>query len=228
MVHKTPWPLCVLLPHTYTQDGWFLQPQCWSDPLSRVYVSGSVNDHVSRRITTLKSKVQRRTTNCRCRCSRIQTVFPYTYSYSTHRFTKESTPIEVMSLSTTSEELVFVWVWVWDWVHTSSFSYTPSQVPLLLDTLLSHNIPFPGLHYCHCVWWSSFLDFGASLHMTLLVPDSGWLFYALTSWLWLGCCDDFDTLMMMTIMTRHRGHHSTSIDKKGWTRRNTRVSVGHL
>jgi hypothetical protein len=102
-------PPRVLLPHTCTQDGWFLQPKRRPDRLPRRTVPS----------------------NCICRCSRMRnqnadqlcylagpslltvyvgvvecaTASPYTYSSSTHRFPDERKPIEVTSLSATSAEL---------------------------------------------------------------------------------------------------------------------------
>ncbi len=62
---------------------------------------------------------------------------------STHRFPNERTPIMATPLSSTS------WFWSgsgWDWVHTSPRTLLHTIAPLLLDTLLSHNIPFPRVH----------------------------------------------------------------------------------
>ena len=66
---------------------------------------------------------------------------PYTYSSSTHRFPDERTPIEAMPLSATSAELV--------WgvgLGLGLGSHSSSHAPLLLATLLSHNIPLPRVH----------------------------------------------------------------------------------
>jgi hypothetical protein len=66
---------------------------------------------------------------------------PYTYSSSTHRFPDECTPIEATPLSATSVELVLgVGLGLGLGSHSSSHS------PLLLATLLSHNIPLPRVH----------------------------------------------------------------------------------
>jgi hypothetical protein len=62
---------------------------------------------------------------------------PYTYSSSTHRFPDERTPIEATPLSATSAELG---------LGLGLGSHSSSHAPLLLATLLSHNIPLPRDH----------------------------------------------------------------------------------
>ena len=62
---------------------------------------------------------------------------PYTYS-STHRFLDERTPIEATPLSATSAELGFSLG-----LGLGLGSHSSSHAPLLLATLLSHNIPLP-------------------------------------------------------------------------------------
>jgi hypothetical protein len=69
---------------------------------------------------------------------------PYTYS-STHRFPDERTPIEATPLSATSAELV-LGLGLGLGLGSNSSSHAPSHAPLLLATLLSHNIPFPRVH----------------------------------------------------------------------------------
>ena len=77
-------PPRVLLPHTYTQDGWFLQPErrparlCEGPPFLIVHVGVVVE------------------------CAPAS---PYTHSSSTHRFPDQRTPIEATPLSATSAEL---------------------------------------------------------------------------------------------------------------------------
>ena len=66
---------------------------------------------------------------------------PYTYSSSTHRFPDESTPIEATPLSATSAELV-----LGVGLGLGLGSHYSSHAPLLLATLLSHNIPLPRVH----------------------------------------------------------------------------------
>jgi len=117
-------PPHVLLPHTYTQDGWFLQPQ--------------------RR----PARLPRRTifSHCICRCNRMRARLPLnTYSSSTHRFPDERNPIEATPLSATSAELCSALGLELE-LGSHSSSHVPSHAPLLLATLLSHNIPFPRDH----------------------------------------------------------------------------------
>ena len=70
---------------------------------------------------------------------------PYTYSSSTrsstHRFPDERTPIEATPLSATSAELV-----LGVGLGLGLGSHYSSHAPLLLATLLSHNIPLPRVH----------------------------------------------------------------------------------
>jgi hypothetical protein len=63
---------------------------------------------------------------------------PYTYSSSTHRFPDERTPIEVTPLSATSAELGLGLG-----LGLGLDSHSSLHAPLLLATLLSHNIPLP-------------------------------------------------------------------------------------
>jgi hypothetical protein len=70
---------------------------------------------------------------------------PYTYSSSTHRFPDERTPIKATPLSATSAEIV-LGLGLGLGLGSHSSSHTPSHDPLLLATLLSHNIPFPRVH----------------------------------------------------------------------------------
>ena len=65
---------------------------------------------------------------------------PYTYS-STHRFPDERTPIEATPLSATSAGL-----WLGLGLGLGLGSHSSSHAPLLLATLLSHNIPLPRVH----------------------------------------------------------------------------------
>jgi hypothetical protein len=65
------------------------------------------------------------------------TASPYTYS-STHRFPDDRTPIEATPLSATSAELGLGLG-----RGLGLGSHSSSHAPLLLDTLLSHNIPLP-------------------------------------------------------------------------------------
>ncbi len=69
------------------------------------------------------------------------TASPYTYSSSTHRFPYDRTPIEATPLSETSAELGFGLG-----LGLGLGSHSSSHTPLLLTTLLSHNIPLPGVH----------------------------------------------------------------------------------
>ena len=66
---------------------------------------------------------------------------PYTYSSSTHRFPDERTPIDATPLLATSAELGLGLGLGLGWDSHSS-----SHAPLLLATLLSHNIPLPRVH----------------------------------------------------------------------------------
>ena len=66
---------------------------------------------------------------------------PYTYSSSTHRFPDERTPIEATPLSATSVELGLGLD-----LGLGLGSHSSSHTPLLLTTLLSHNIPLPDVH----------------------------------------------------------------------------------
>ena len=68
------------------------------------------------------------------------TASPYTYS-STHRFPDEHTPIETTPLSATSAELRLGLG-----LGLGLGSHSSSHAPLLLATLLSHNIPLPRVH----------------------------------------------------------------------------------
>jgi hypothetical protein len=67
---------------------------------------------------------------------------PYTYSSCTHRFPDERTPIEATPLSATSAEFVSG-LGLCLGLGSHSSSHAPPHAPLLLATLLSHNIPFP-------------------------------------------------------------------------------------
>jgi hypothetical protein len=69
--------------------------------------------------------------------------YPYTYSSSTHRFPDERTPSEAMPLSVTSVELGLGLGLV-----LGLGSHSSSHAPLLLATLLSHNLPLPRVHQC--------------------------------------------------------------------------------
>jgi hypothetical protein len=66
---------------------------------------------------------------------------PYTYSSSTHRFPDERTPVVATALSATSAELV-----LGVGLGLGLGSHSSSHAPLLLATLLSHNISFPRVH----------------------------------------------------------------------------------
>jgi len=66
---------------------------------------------------------------------------PYAYSSSTHRFLDERTPIEATALSATSAELELGLG-----LGLGLGSHSSSHAPLLLATLLSHNIPLPCVH----------------------------------------------------------------------------------
>ena len=76
-------PPRVLLPNTYTQDGWFLQPKRRPARLPRRAVP----------LTVYVGVVE---------CASAS---PYAYSSSTHRFPDERTPIEATPLSAASAEL---------------------------------------------------------------------------------------------------------------------------
>jgi hypothetical protein len=69
------------------------------------------------------------------------TASPYAYSSSTHRFLDERTPIEATPLSATSAELGLCLG-----LGLGFGSHSSSHAPLLLATLLSHNIPLPRVH----------------------------------------------------------------------------------
>jgi hypothetical protein len=75
-------PPRVLLPHTCTQDGWFLQNADQLGSLAGLSL-----------LTVYVGVVE---------CASAS---PYTYSSSTHRFPDERTPIEATPLSETSAEL---------------------------------------------------------------------------------------------------------------------------
>ena len=119
-LHQWTNRLSVLCDH----DGWFLQPQ--------------------RR----PARLPRRTifSHCICRCNRMRARLPLnTYSSSTHRFPDERNPIEATPLSATSAELCSALGLELE-LGSHSSSHVPSHAPLLLATLLSHNIPFPRDH----------------------------------------------------------------------------------
>jgi hypothetical protein len=123
-------PPRVLLPHTCTQDGWFLQPKC------------------------RPARLPRRTppSNCICRCSRMRTRLPLlVVSRSTcppisphansfvlgpaviNKHTHPTPPHTGFPMSAHLSRLRlfqrhlrslgWVWVWVWDWIH----SHTPPR-----------------------------------------------------------------------------------------------------
>jgi hypothetical protein len=71
---------------------------------------------------------------------------PYTYSSSTHSFPDERTPIEAKPLSATSAELVSGFGLGLGLGSHFSSSHAPPHAPLLLATLLSHNITFLRVH----------------------------------------------------------------------------------
>ncbi len=109
----------ILNTHTYTQDGWFLQPNLgFLAGLSLLTVYVGVVECASA---------------------------PDTYSSSTCRFPDERIPIEVTPLSVTSMELGSgLGLGLGLGSHFSS--HVHSHSPLLLATLLSHHIPFPRVH----------------------------------------------------------------------------------
>ena len=63
------------------------------------------------------------------------------YTYSTHRFPDDRTPIEATPPSATSAELGLGLG-----LGVGLGSHSSSHDPLLLATLLSHNIPLPHVH----------------------------------------------------------------------------------
>jgi hypothetical protein len=69
------------------------------------------------------------------------TASPDTYSSSTHRFPNDLTPTEITPLSATSAELELGLG-----LGLGLSSHSSSHAPLLLATLLSHNIPLPRVH----------------------------------------------------------------------------------
>jgi hypothetical protein len=169
MLARLP-PPRVLLPHTYTQDGWFLQPNanqlCSLAGLSfpAVYV-GVVECSPASLPPASSSLTHTRRMDGFCNqnadqlCSLAGLSFPavyvgveecaspspYTYSSSTHRFPDERTPIEATPLLATSAELVLA-LGLGLELGSHSSSHAPSHAPLLLATLLSQNIPFPRVH----------------------------------------------------------------------------------
>jgi hypothetical protein len=123
-------PPRVLLPHTCTQDRWFLQPKhrpAWSPRrtvpsncicrCSRMHVRLSpprvLLPHTCTQDGWFLQPKHRpawppcRTvpSNCICRCSRMRNCLPLHIPSSTHRFPNDHTPIEATSLSVTSAEL---------------------------------------------------------------------------------------------------------------------------
>jgi hypothetical protein len=90
----------VLLPHTYTQDGWFLQPE--------------------RR----PARLPRRTifSRCICRCSRMRGSNvrppPPTHTPPPTGFPMSAHLSRLRLFQRHLRSLGWVWVWVWDWVHT--------------------------------------------------------------------------------------------------------------
>jgi hypothetical protein len=119
-------PPRVLLPHTCTQDGWFLQPKrrparlpCRTDPSNCVCRCSRMRDLLS---PVSSSLTHARRMDGFCNQNAYQLGYlaglflgvgvvecapasPYTYSSSTHRFPDERTPIEVTPLSVTSADL---------------------------------------------------------------------------------------------------------------------------
>ena len=71
----------------------------------------------------------------------VECVSASPYTYSTHRFPNELTPIEATPLSATSAELGLGLG-----LGLRLGSHSSSHAPLLLTTLLSHNIPLPRVH----------------------------------------------------------------------------------
>jgi hypothetical protein len=98
-------PPRVLLAHTCTQDGWFLQPK--------------------RR----PARLPRRTvpSNCICRCSSMRARLPLHMIIITpppHTGFPMSANLSRLRLFQRHlRSLVWVWVWVWDWIH----SHTPPR-----------------------------------------------------------------------------------------------------
>jgi hypothetical protein len=104
----------VLLPHTCTQDGWFLQPERRPARLPRRTIFSS----------------------CKCRCSRMRArASPYTYSSSTHRFPMSAHLSRLCLFQRHLRSLFWLWVWVWDWVHTpphTLLSFSPPSFHTLV------------------------------------------------------------------------------------------------
>ena len=119
-------PPRVLLPNTYTQDGWFLKPQCRPARLPR---------------RTIFSR-------CICRCSRMRARLPLHNTPPPHTGFPMSAHLSRLCLFQRHlRSLVWVGVWVWDWIHSHNrFTLLLARAPLLLATLLSHTRPFPRVH----------------------------------------------------------------------------------
>jgi len=145
----------VILPHTYTQDGWFLQPERRPARLphrtifsrcicrcSRMRARLSPPRHPPSHIHAGWMVSATRTPTCSAPSQDylFSRMPPPTHS-STHRFPDERTPIEATPLSATSAELGLVLG-----LGLGLGSHSSSHAPLLLATLLSHNIPLPRVH----------------------------------------------------------------------------------
>jgi hypothetical protein len=94
-------PPRVLLPHTCTQDGWFVQPKRRPARLPRRTVPSNCNQNADQ----LGSLAGLSLLNVYVGVVECAPASPYTYSSSTHRFPDERTPIEATPLSATSAEL---------------------------------------------------------------------------------------------------------------------------
>jgi hypothetical protein len=105
MLARLP-PPRVLLPHTYTQDGWFLQRKRRPARLPRRTI-------FSRRI---------------CRCSRACTRLPPPTHTPPHTGFPMSAHLSRLRLFQRHLRILFwVWVWVWNWVHTPPSILTRSS-----------------------------------------------------------------------------------------------------
>jgi hypothetical protein len=97
-------PPRVLLPHTCTQDGWFLQPKRRTARLPRRTVPS----------------------NCICKCSRMRARLPLHITHTPHPHTSFPMSAHLSRLRLFQRHLrslVWVWVRVWDWIH----SHTPPR-----------------------------------------------------------------------------------------------------
>jgi hypothetical protein len=142
-------PPRALLPHTCTQDGWFLQSKrrparlprrtvpsnciCrWSSMRARLSLSRVLLPHTCTQDGWFlqpkhrPARLPRRTvpSNCICRCSRMRVRLPPTHTPPPHTGFLMSAHLSRLRLFQRHlRSLFWVLVWVWDWIH----SHTPPR-----------------------------------------------------------------------------------------------------